>query len=57
MSALVELEPVSFPSMPLDLACFRASVVTMKGMGMMKAKTRMAKDMKTRIEMKMMMMT
>ena len=30
LSALVELEPVSFPSMPLDLACFRASVVTIK---------------------------
>ena len=52
LSALVELEPVSFPSMPLDLACFSASVVTMKGMGM-KVKTRMANDIKTRIEMKM----
>ena len=30
LSALVELVPVSFPAMPLDLACFLALAVTMK---------------------------
>ena len=50
--ALVVLAPVSFPVMPLDHACFRASVVTMKGAGV-KMRTRMPINMKVKMVTRM----